>query len=81
MEIQPLLNELAKLLVPLVIENLNPEELDFFKGEDKPELDQETVTQALKDTLNQGWVDSEIEDRISSCVESGSFDVTFNGSW
>ena len=39
MELQPLLNELAKLLVPLVIANL-PEELDFFNGEDKPELEE-----------------------------------------
>ena len=83
MEMQPLLNELAKLLVPLVIANLNPEDLDFFKGEDKLELDDETVKQALKDCLQEGWVDSEIEDRISSCINNGSFDVevNFNASW
>lgn len=79
MEMQPLLNELAKLLVPLVIANLNPEELDFFKGEDKTELDQETVAQALRDTLREGWVDTEIEERIQSVVENGSwdFDISF----
>jgi len=80
MELQPLLNELAKMLVPLVIANLNPEELDFFKGEDKPELDQETVTQALRDTLVEGWVDTEIEERIQSVIDNGSwdFDISFS---
>ena len=80
MEMQPLLNELAKLLVPLVIANLNPEELDFFKGEDKPELDDETVKQALKDCLQEGWVDSEIEERIQSVINNGSwdFDISFS---
>ena len=80
MEIQPLLNELAKMLVPLVIANLNPEELDFFKGEDKPELDQETVAQALRDTLVEGWVDTEIEERIQYIAENGSwdFDISFS---
>ena len=80
MELQPLLNELAKLLVPLVIANLNPEELDFFKGEDKPELDQETVAQALRDTLVEGWVDTEIEERIQSVIDNGSwdFDISFS---
>ena len=77
---QPLLNELAKLLVPLVIANLNPEELDFFKGEDKPELDDETVKQALRDCLQEGWVDSEIEERIQSVVVEGcwDFDISFS---
>ena len=80
MEMQPLLNELAKLLVPLVIANLNPEELDFFKGEDKPELDDETVKQALKDCLQERWVDSEIEERIQSVINNGSwdFDISFS---
>ena len=80
MELQPLLNELAKMLVPLVIENLNPKELDFFKGEDKPVLDDETVAQALKDTLREGWVDTEIEERIQSVINNGSwdFDICFS---
>ena len=80
MEMQPLLNELAKLLVPLVIANLNPEDLDFFKGEDKLELDDETVKQALKDCLQEGWVDSEIEERIQSVINNGSwdFDISFS---
>ena len=74
MEMQPLLNELAKMLVPLVIANLNPEELDFFKGDDKPELDDETVQQALKDCLQEGWVDTEIEEQIQSVIDNGSWD-------
>tara|TARA_R100000329_G_scaffold118399_1_gene97487 strand:- start:292 stop:537 length:246 start_codon:yes stop_codon:yes gene_type:complete len=80
MEIQPLLNELAKMLVPLVIANLNPEELDFFKGEDKPELDDETVMQALKETLKEGWVDTQIEERIQYVIDNGSwdFDISFS---
>ena len=80
MEMQPLLNELAKMLVPLVIANLNPEELDFFKGDDKPELDDETVQQALKDCLQEGWVDTEIEERIQSVITNGSwdFDISFS---
>tara|TARA_R100000234_G_scaffold112249_1_gene85744 strand:- start:287 stop:562 length:276 start_codon:yes stop_codon:yes gene_type:complete len=79
MEMQPLLNELAKLLVPLVIANL-PEELDFFKGEDMQELDDETVKQALKDCLQEGWVDTEIEERIQSVISDGSwdFDISFS---
>jgi len=74
MEMQPLLNELAKLLVPLVIANLNPEELDFFKGEDKPELDDELAKAALKDCLQEGWVDTEIEEQIQSVIDNGSWD-------
>lgn len=79
-EIQPLLNELAKMLVPLVIANLNPEELDFFKGEDKPELDNDTVKQALRDCLQEGWVDTEIEEQIQSVIDNGSwdFDISFS---
>tara|TARA_Y100000401_G_C8222081_1_gene173819 strand:+ start:346 stop:597 length:252 start_codon:yes stop_codon:yes gene_type:complete len=65
MELKPLLNELAKLLVPLVIEHLN---------EDKPELDDETVRQALRDCLQEGWVDSEIEEQIQSVIDNGSWD-------
>jgi hypothetical protein len=80
MDLQPLLNELAKMLVPLVIANLNPEELDFFKGEDKPALDDETVKQALIDTLKEGWVDSEIEEQIQYVVDNGSWDFGINFS-
>ena len=68
------------MLVPLVIANLNPEELDFFKGEDKPELDDETVMQALKETLKEGWVDTQIEERIQYVIDNGSwdFDISFS---
>jgi hypothetical protein len=68
------------MLVPLVIANLNPEELDFFKGEDKPELDNDTVKQALRDCLQEGWVDTEIEEQIQSVIDNGSwdFDISFS---
>ncbi len=77
---QPLLNELAKLLVPLVIENLNPEELDFFKGEEDNELDNDVLAEALRHCLREGWVDEEIESRIDSVINNGSwdFDISFS---
>ena len=80
MDMQPLLNELAKLLVPLVIENLNPEELDFFKGEEDNELDNDVLAEALRDCLREGWVDEEIESRIDSVINNGSwdFDISFS---
>ena len=80
MDMQPLLNELAKLLVPLVIENLNPEEFDFFKGEEDNELDGDVLAEALRDCLREGWVDEEIESRIDSVINNGSwdFDISFS---
>jgi hypothetical protein len=80
MDMQPLLNELAKLLVPLVIENLNPEELDFFKGEEDNELDNDVLAEALRHCLREGWVDEEIESRIDSVINNGSwdFDISFS---
>jgi hypothetical protein len=80
MDMQPLLNELAKLLVPLVIENLNPEELDFFKGEEDNEIDNDVLAEALRHCLREGWVDEEIESRIDSVINNGSwdFDISFS---
>ena len=80
MDMQPLLNELAKQLVPLVIENLNPEELDFFKGEEDNELDNDVLAEALRHCLREGWVDEEIESRIDSVINNGSwdFDISFS---
>ncbi len=80
MDMQPLLNELAKLLVPLVIENLNSEELDFFKGEEDNEIDYDVLAEALRDCLREGWVDEEIESRIDSVINNGSwdFDISFS---
>ena len=80
MDMQPLLNELAKLLVPLVIENLNSEELDFFKGEEDNEIDYDVLAEALRDCLREGWVDQEIESRIDSVINNGSwdFDISFS---
>ena len=77
---QPLLNELAKQLVPLVIENLNPEELDFFKGEEDNEIDNDVLAEALRHCLREGWVDEEIESRIDSVINNGSwdFDISFS---
>jgi hypothetical protein len=80
MDMQPLLNELAKQLVPLVIENLNPEELDFFKGEEDNEIDNDVLAEALRHCLREGWVDEEIESRIDSVINNGSwdFDISFS---
>tara|TARA_Y100001970_G_C14113795_1_gene792406 strand:- start:11 stop:256 length:246 start_codon:yes stop_codon:yes gene_type:complete len=80
MDMQPLLNELAKQLIPLVIENLNPEELDFFKGEDDNEIDNDVLAEALRHCLREGWVDEEIESRIDSVINNGSwdFDISFS---
>ena len=80
MEMQPLLNELAKQLVPLVIENLNPEELDFFKGEEDNKIDNDVLAEALRHCLREGWVDEEIESRIDSVINNGSwdFDISFS---
>ena len=80
MDMQPLLNELAKQLVPLVIENLNPEELDFFKGEDDNEIDNDVLAEALKYCLGEGWVDEEIESRIGSVLDNGSWDFNISFS-
>ena len=80
MDMQPLLNELAKQLVPLVIENLNPEELDFFKGEEDNKIDNDVLAEALRHCLKEGWVDEEIESRIDSVINNGSwdFDISFS---
>tara|TARA_R100001594_G_scaffold25240_2_gene49469 strand:- start:144 stop:389 length:246 start_codon:yes stop_codon:yes gene_type:complete len=80
MDMQPLLNELAKQLIPLVIENLNPEELDFFKGEEDNEIDNDVLAEALRHCLREGWVDEEIESRIDSVINNGSwdFDISFS---
>jgi len=80
MDMQPLLNELAKQLVPLVIENLNPEELDFFKGKEDNEIDNDVLAEALRHCLREGWVDEEIESRIDSVINNGSwdFDISFS---
>lgn len=80
MDMQPLLNELAKQLVPLVIENLNPEELDFFKGEEDNKIDNDVLAEALRHCLREGWVDEEIESRIDSVINNGSwdFDISFS---
>ena len=80
MDMQPLLNELAKQLVPLVIENLNPEELDFFKGEEDNKIDNDVLAAALRHCLREGWVDEEIESRIDSVINNGSwdFDISFS---
>lgn len=73
----------VKLALPFLLAEIEPhigfmikEQLEEIKAQDDDvELDEETVAQALRDTLKEGWVDSEIEDRISTVMSNGSVSV------
>ena len=64
----------------MIPENLNPEELDFFKGEEDNKIDNDVLAEALRHCLREGWVDEEIESRIDSVINNGSwdFDISFS---
>ena len=73
----------VKLALPFLLAEIEPhigfmikEQLKETEAQDDDvELDEETVAEALRTTLKEGWVDSEIEDRISTVMSNGSVSV------
>ena len=63
-DIQPLINELAKLLVPSIVEHL---EISEYMSED--------IGTMVNNYIGEGYVDDIINDRIEEVMSNGCFDV------
>jgi hypothetical protein len=78
----------VKLALPFLLAEIEPhigfmikEQLEETKAQDDDvELDDKTVKQALKECLEEGLVDTEIEEKIQSVISDGSwdFDISFS---
>tara|TARA_R100000458_G_scaffold6781_2_gene5396 strand:- start:2060 stop:2338 length:279 start_codon:yes stop_codon:yes gene_type:complete len=91
MDIRPLLNELAKLLAPSIVEHLEINGYKFsdittddlhevLSTADLSEYMSEDVGTMVNNHISEGFVDDIIEQRIDDLVSNGSFDieVTYN---
>ena len=64
----------VKIALPFLLAEIEPH-IGFMIKEQLKEMhldDEEAISQALKDALQEGWVDSEIEERIDSVISNGS---------
>tara|TARA_A100001201_G_C4095209_1_gene203482 strand:- start:2715 stop:3017 length:303 start_codon:yes stop_codon:yes gene_type:complete len=67
----------VKLALPFLLAEIEPH-IGFMIKEQLKEIrldDEEAISEALKHTLQEGWVDSEIEERISTVLSNGSVSV------
>ena len=90
-DIQPLINELAKLLVPSIVEHLDINGYKFsdittddlhevLSMADLSEYMSEDVGTMVNNYISEGYVDDIIEQRIEEVMSNGSFDIeiTYN---
>ena len=75
----------VKIALPFLLAELEPHIGFMIKEQikdcdDDAEVDIDTAKSALKECLNEGWVDEEIESRIDSVINNGSwdFDISFS---
>jgi|TARA_R100000482_G_scaffold116526_1_gene59739 hypothetical protein len=85
-DIQPLITELAKLLVPAIVEHLDINGYKFsdittddlhevLSMADLSEYMSEDVGTMVNNYIGEGYVDDIIEQRIEEVMSNGSFDV------